>query len=178
MRVLTGVGRSGTVTIPSVRTPRSSRACRIASPAGSSPTTPSATTFAPRVWRLWQAFAAPPSRVSVERYRRIRTGASRETRSGRPNTYSSATRAPTTRSRALSNPWMTRGSPEAAGLCTARPARHRVGSVHGDAHFRPATHRRHYTDGSPAGKRFFGEHLGVDTLHEHRTPARRKQRFH
>ena len=152
IRVLTGVGRrrhrddavSGNAALEQ-------RARRIASPAASAPTTPSGTTFAPRVWRLWQAFAAPPRRVSWERYRRISTGASRETRSGWPNTYSSATRSPTTRTRRPSNPWITRRRSATSELPTGRSGVRRDGSARGDAHLRPVTHRRHYTDASPAG---------------------------
>src|SRR5262249_53942912 len=97
IRVLTGVVRPGAVTTPSPQTPSRANISRTASPAQSSPTTPSGTTRAPRVWRLWQALAAPPSRTSRDRNRRIRTGASRGTRPGLPWTDSSATRAPRAR---------------------------------------------------------------------------------
>ena len=178
MRVLTGVHRSGVATTPSVAMPWSARRRRTVSPARSAPTTPRGSTFAPRVWRLWQALAAPPRRISRDRYRRIRTGASRETRSGFPKTYSSATRSPTTRMRRPSNRWTIRRSSGASALCTVRSSGDGHRSVRGDAHFRRRSHRRHYTDGLPAGKRFFSEYLSVDGLHPGRSVGRRELGLH
>src|ERR1700691_4343439 len=65
-------------------------------PASSSPTTPTGRTRAPRSARLKTALAAPPGYDSVRRWRRIRTGASRETREISPETNSSRTKSPTT----------------------------------------------------------------------------------
>src|SRR5436853_558376 len=64
IRVLTGVGRPVSVTMPSVEIPPASKRLRSSSPARSRPTTPMGMTRAPSVWTLWAALAAPPRRAS------------------------------------------------------------------------------------------------------------------
>src|SRR5579859_1869658 len=65
-----------------------------ASPAGSSPTTLIGKTRVPSAAKLLAALAPPPGTNCDSRCRRIRTGASRETREISPNWYSSATKSP------------------------------------------------------------------------------------
>src|SRR5215469_7041036 len=65
-------------------------------PPSSSPTAPTGMTRAPRSARLFAAFAAPPGYASLRRWRRISTGASRETREISPDTNSSSTKSPST----------------------------------------------------------------------------------
>ena len=78
-----------------------------------------------------------------------------------------------------SNPWTIRRSSGASALCTARSsgATASFGSV--ETRTSGAVgHRRHYTDGLPAGKRFFGEYLSVDGLHPGRSMGGREPGLH
>src|SRR5579872_897723 len=65
-------------------------------PDSSSPTIPTGSTFTPKSARLLMALAPPPGTTLRSLWRRISTGASRETRDISPNTNSSATRSPIT----------------------------------------------------------------------------------